>query len=70
MRPWHEPRPISELPEDYNDEVKPGDTILVYNTCDGWNSIWLMSYPLERIAIDGRDGIFTHWMPEPPRPLH
>lgn len=70
-KPWHDPRPISELPrgDDAADlagvGLHGGDSILVYNPCDGWHLLWLMQWRLEDIH---RCKCFTHWMPGPPEP--
>lgn len=65
---WHEPRPIEDLPKHDDErppELGPGDSILVYNPCDGWHLLWLMSWRLEDIHAQRA---FTHWMPGPPEP--
>lgn len=64
--PWHEPRPISTLPEhDLPEGMRGSDSILVFNPCDGWHLLWLVSWNVEYIRAQK---MFTHWMPGPPSP--
>lgn len=62
---WHEPRHISTLDPhgDWPDDV--GQSVLVYNPCDGWHLLWTIMWSVQDVL---RQGMFDYWMPGPPEP--